>query len=359
MARTEICENVFNFRFGKASHKNAVKQIINDFAGKMKRSDSVTRKNSLLYDLQHSSVLKGISNKNTVRQYQKQLVPFASWCKERGIKHMDILQKQDLLELMQEYADYLSKVESSASTIHARLAASCRVLKIPMGEIKKPRRINGENRRSRRFEKDIDINYQGRLELGNEIYKRLIEFQQRVGIRRAELASLRKNDLVQDESGAYCVRVRKGKGGKLQLQRILPEDIPFVTRYFDGTEDKMFSPEEMKNHIDLHGIRAEHAQTCYKFYVHMCQSSLYRQKITEQMLRRFEAFELNEKKRIRFQKMLTQTTRCCRGENAMAAKKLYGTAELDMTAIMAVSVFHLSHWRADVTVSNYLLSKRY
>ena len=26
------------------------------------------------------------------------------------------------------------------------------------------------------------------------------------------------------------------------------------------------------------------------------------------------------------------------------------------TAVMAVSVFHLSHWRCDVTVSNYLLA---
>lgn len=319
----------------------------------------MARKNSLLYDLQHSSVLKGISNKNTVRQYQKQLVPFASWCKERGIKHMDVLQEQDSLKLMQEYSDYLSKVESSASTIHARLAASCRVLKIPMGEIKKPRRINGENRRSRRFENDIDINYQGRLELKNEKYRRLVEFQQKVGIRRAELASLRKNDLIQDESGSYCVYVRKGKGGKMQLQRILPEHIQFIKDYFDGTEDKMFSAEEMKNHIDLHGIRAEHAQECYRFYADMCQLPLYRQILIAQMLRRFEASETNEKKRARFQKTLMQTVRSCRGENATVAKKLYGSSELDMTAIMAVSVFHLSHWRADVTVSNYLLNIRY
>lgn len=46
----------------------------------------------------------------------------------------------------------------------------------------------------------------------------------RVGLRRAELKRLTDADLVTDESGELCVRVKRGKGGKMQLQRILPQD---------------------------------------------------------------------------------------------------------------------------------------
>ncbi len=92
-------------------------------------------------------------------------------------------------------------------------------------------------------------------------YNRLVTFQKAVGIRRAELARLTATDLTTDESGYLCVYVAKGKGGKRQLQRLLPEDEGTVIEIFQNAdpEQKLFSKEEMQNKIDLHGLRREHA----------------------------------------------------------------------------------------------------
>lgn len=320
----------------------------------------MARKNSLQYDLQHSPVFKGIKNNNTVKQYKRQLVPFAAWCKENGIKHMDDLQKLDSVEVLQTYADFLAAQGGSASTIHARLAATCRVLKVNMGDIHKPKRLTALNRRSRRFKRDYNINVQGKREESQIAYKRLVDFQKRVGIRRAELSALSGNDFRMDESGYWCVYVRKGKGGKQQLQRLLPEDVDFCRNYFMAAgKEKLFSKAEMSNHIDLHGLRALQAQKAYKYYSkRLKEDPDYRQKLRVEMIMRFEQYNKDPQKKARFIKTLTKENRVCRGENAAIAEKLYGSKEMDMTAIMAVSVFHLSHWRDDVTVLNYLLSIR-
>ena len=45
-----------------------------------------------------------------------------------------------------------------------------------------------------------------------------------------------------------------------------------------------------------------------------------------------------------------------RGKNKELAKKKGLPLVYDKTALMAVSIFNLSHWRVDVTVSNYLLA---
>lgn len=45
-----------------------------------------------------------------------------------------------------------------------------------------------------------------------------------------------------------------------------------------------------------------------------------------------------------------------RGANSQLARRLGRPTEYDRLAVLATSVFHLSHWRCDVTVSNYLLA---
>lgn len=319
----------------------------------------MARKNSLIYDLQTHPVLKGIKNNNTVRQYKRQLIPFAQWCKtQKGIKHLD--QIDDPVDLIQEYSDQMVAENICASTIHARLAAPCRIFAINMGYISKPKRLTALNSRSRRFNRSRVVNMPGRREIENRgKYGRLVAFSERVGIRRAEYAALKGSDFVQDESHHWCVRVRKGKGGKEQLQRILPEDVDFCRKYFNGSENPVFSRDEMQNHIDLHGLRAQQAQKAYLYYVSKIKENpSYRNVLKADLIRRFDTNIKDPEKRMRFVKSIKQKNRICRGLNGDLALEIYGTKTLDMTAIMAVSVFHLSHWRADVTVSNYLLCKR-
>ncbi|MEG1639783.1 MAG: hypothetical protein RR415_10370 [Ruthenibacterium sp.] len=96
-----------------------------------------------------------------------------------------------------------------------------------MNEISKPKRMAADITRSRHN----DDNAQGAWEEDNPKYARLVAFQKRVGIRRAEIASLTGENFKQDENGNWCVEVKKGKGGKYQLQRILPDDVAFVRAY--------------------------------------------------------------------------------------------------------------------------------
>ena len=44
-----------------------------------------------------------------------------------------------------------------------------------------------------------------------------------------------------------------------------------------------------------------------------------------------------------------------RGENRQKAIEQGKETEYNRLALMMVSVFHLSHWRLDVTVTNYLI----
>ena len=44
-----------------------------------------------------------------------------------------------------------------------------------------------------------------------------------------------------------------------------------------------------------------------------------------------------------------------RGENRQKAIELGKKTEYNRLALMMVSVLHLSHWRLDVTVTNYLI----
>jgi len=108
-----------------------------------------------------------------------------------------------------------------------------------------------------------------RKDAGREVSPRLYDFASIVGIRRNEYLHLTPDDLVLDDFGHPCVLVRKGKGGKRQLQRILPDELPAIKAVFDAPADEehLFSRDEMKNKIDLHHLRALRAQKMYRYYL--------------------------------------------------------------------------------------------
>ena len=122
-----------------------------------------------------------------------------------------------------------------------------------MHEIRKPKRTAGKIVRSRNKGTDDNKckNSQGLREECDPKYARVVSFQRAVSIRRAELADLVGMDLIYMGED-WSVLVRHGKGGKTQLQRILPQDVDTVREIFDGIEDteKVFSKEELNNKID-------------------------------------------------------------------------------------------------------------
>lgn len=300
------------------------------------------------------AALKGITDNQTVTAYKKDCKLFAAYCKEQGVKRPDQLQWKEK-ELLQGYEKELEASGYSPATIHRRLAAPCKATGISMSEIEKPKRTSGKITRSR----NEKANRQGKREIEDERYSRLVTFQRAVGIRRAELARLTAIDLTTDESGYLCVYVAKGKGGKRQLQRILPEDEITVLEIFQVADpgQKLFSPEEMQNKIDLHGLRRKHAQKAYKYYADRLKNEPeYKYELRKELAARYKEFHRPGDSNKKFlHDIMNEEPYKLRGNNYQKAIEQGKETEYNRLALMAVSVFHLSHWRLDVTVTNYMI----
>lgn len=300
------------------------------------------------------AALKGITDNQTVTAYKKDCKLFAVYCKKQGVKRPDQLEGREK-ELLQSYEKELEAAGYSPATIHRRLAAPCKGIGVNMSEIEKPKRTSGKITRSR----NEKANRQGKKEATEERYSRLVTFQKAVGIRRAELSRLSATDLTTDESGYLCVYVAKGKGGKRQLQRLLPEDEETVIEIFQNADpkQKLFSKEEMQNKIDLHGLRREHAQKAYKYYADRLKNEPgYKYQLRKELAARYREFHRSGDSNKRFlHDIMNEEPYKLRGENRQKAIEQGKETEYNRLALMMVSVFHLSHWRFDVTVTNYLI----
>lgn len=290
----------------------------------------------------------------TKKQYRNHAIKFANWCKEQyGCRMLE-----ECSAHVQDYADFLVAQGKSPSTIHTYLAGICRICGVPLADIQKPIRVVAENTRSRGM-KAVD----SRTDSSREASPRLYDFACIAGIRRAEYLHLTPEDLVEDDFGHPCVLVRKGKGGKRQLQRILPEELPAIKAVFDAPADEqhLFSRDELKNKIDLHYLRAQRAQKLYRYYLDRIETETgYRAQLISEIRHIWEqddeARKSNGYRAKRWSDMKVTGQYILRGNNRKLAKKHGLPLQYDRLALLAVSIFHLSHWRHDVTVANYPLA---
>ena len=290
----------------------------------------------------------------TEKQYRNHAIKFANWCKEQyGCRMLE-----ECSAHIQDYADFLVAQGRTPSTIHTYLAGICRICGIPLADIQKPIRVVAENTRSRGM-KAVDE----RKDAGREASPRLYDFAAIVGIRRNEYLHLTPDDLVTDDFDNWCIRVKKGKGGKRQLQRILPDELPAIKAVFDAPADEehLFSRDEMKNKIDLHHLRALRAQKMYRYYLDRIETETgYRAQLINEIRYVWEhddeARKENGYRAKRWSDMKVTGNYVLRGNNRKLAQKHGLPLQYDRLALLAVSVFHLSHWRHDVTVANYLLA---
>ena len=199
-------------------------------------------------------------------------------------------------------------------------------------------------------------------DFANPQYARLVEFQKCVGLRRSELKRLTGADFVTDESGAPCVRVKRGKGGKMQLQRILPEDAEFIGSYFcsKAANERIFTSDEMKNKLNLHKLRALCAQNAYRYYYNrlFAEGDSYREQLISEITARWKIYNRDKRsgKSKKIDKRMLSGTYFLRGRNKKFAEKHGLPLTYDKLALTAVSIFHLSHWRNDVSVESYLMA---
>lgn len=300
-----------------------------------------------------------ISDRDTKRTYKASIKRFCTWTKEQNYTREEVLDNPQ--SYLQQYADNLKARGLSAATIHTYIAPCCKGLNIPMQHISKPDRAIRDITRSRGGK-----NPRGRKDAEKPEYARLVAFQSAVGLRRAELAHLKGEDL-QKRDGALYVHVRSGKGGREQWQKILPRDAGIVAETFKGIgkDERVFSADEMKNRIDLHGMRAAHARQTYDYYLtRIKQEPGYREQLQEDLKAYFREHhdpngELDQAAYNRFCLDMTRNQGIyqMRGEAKKLAEANERPTNYDRTALMATSVFHLAHWRLDVSITNYLSYK--
>ena len=338
---------------------------------------------TLLYDMKKTA-LRGIENNQTVKTYKSSIQKFTDWIKkEYGIRSLDELKKHGGLSkevsamggvdkdgkrisvvtlAVQRYSDYLQTSDRrgkplSPSTIHTYLAGVCKGLGVSMDAIDKPARSASSITKGR----ELTVLSRGMKEQEKERFQRIVAFARATGLRRHEIGRVRAHNLTTDVCGYPCVEVR-GKGGKLQRQRILPGDLKTVQTVIGSLkgDEKLFSRDEMRQSIDLHSIRRGHAQEAYKYYLGEIQSGKAPQ-LREELLRTWEAYHPKNARNYQSQLKTFRTAvfndrpYFLRGENAERARKLDVPTKYDRLALMCVSVWHLAHWRADVTVKHYMM----
>ena len=321
------------------------------------------RPNSLGYTMTKNALSEksrdpehAISDRDTKRTYKASIKRFCTWTKENVYTREDVLSNPQ--PYLQQYADNLKARGLSAATIHTYIAAPCKGLNVPMQHIDKPDRVIGEISRSRGGK-----NPRGRKDAEKPEYARLVAFQSAVGLRRAELAHLQGEDL-RVKNGKMYVVVKQGKGGKEQWQRILPRDARIVAETFKGIgkDERVFSTDEMKNRIDLHGMRAAHARQTYDYYLtRIKQEPDYRSQLQEDLKAYFREhhdpngeLDLDAYNRFCLDMEKNAGMYQMRGEAKKLAEEHDRPTTYDRVALMATSVFHLAHWRLDVTICNYL-----
>ena len=327
----------------------------------------MSRRESIQYTMTKEA-LKDITNDNSAKAYKHDIKEFAVWARKNGFKSIDEINAAGRNTVIQRYRDeaVLART-SSANTEHRIISAVCKGLGVsrPRGKtdpgwddrIITTRRTADTITRGR----DPEGNRRGRAEETNTRYQRLLDLQRVSGIRRSELGRLRGRDLVTDECGYMAIMVERGKGGKKQLQRILPGDEDTVRRIFQsiGPDERVFTRQEMSNHINLHRLRAEQAKRAYEHYRSRLTSLDERKKLAAEIKTRYDMFQDKEHGRTGFYKELGKCVLdpdyTIRGANREKAVEHSLPVVYDRLALMAVSVFHLSHWRLDVTITNYMI----
>ena len=168
------------------------------------------------------------------------------------------------------------------------------------------------------------------------------------------------SDAVEDESGASCVRLTRGKGGKPQLQRVDPNDLPHLRPYFEAVAptEYLFPAAMFANDLNLHALRAECARKYYFATLARIQNeSGYAAQLVREIRARWALYCHDKHGRVRrLPKVEIDGWYTLRGRNRTLAVAKGMPLSYHKLALLATSIFKLSHWRNDVTVASYLLA---
>lgn len=296
------------------------------------------------------SRLKAVLHDSTRTQYWRHTKAFVRYCREIH----DSRSLAECVPFVQEYCDYLVTKGYTPPTVHTYIAAVCKALEIDLATISKPVRHVADYVRGR-----SKGDCKASCDLNDPRWAYVVDFNRCVGIRREELMQLRGRDFAMDESAHPCVFVRRGKGGKPQLQRIDEKDAPFVKKYFDAVEpnELLFDRKLFSNDLNFHLLRAEDAKAYYFSTLRRIQNEPgYVAQLEQEIRARWNLYCKDKHGRPRhLPDHEIYGYYVVRGKNRALAAKKGMPMSYNKLALLATSVFKLSHWRNDVTVASYLL----
>ena len=281
----------------------------------------------------------------TRKQYKRDFKKFVQFCRERGVRSL-----ADGKEIIQEYSNYLTATGIySASSCHTFLAPVCKFYGVNMRIINKRIRKVSEYTRGRIQRND---KYRTYTDANSPKWSEIVEFQKCVGARRAELGRIRGCDFKENEDG-FFVRIVKGKGGKTSDYYVKPEDVKFVKSYFKNKRPNklIFDHKLFKNDINLHKLRARHAEEMYFYYLNRVQNELgYRDWLKRLVVKIWEQENIDKKtgKPKKYNKKDLEGLYHLRGSNREKAKRLGKNLTYDRLCMAAVSCLNLAHYRLNI-----------
>ena len=287
----------------------------------------------------------------TRKQYLQQAKRYVKFCRDSfNSKTFD-----DCRIHIQDYSNYLQNLGYCASTIHTYLAAACAVWNVKIESIDKPIRYVSEYIKGRKEKTDsykVDIN--------DPKWLYIVDFQRLVGLRRDELLHLKGKNFGYDESWHPCVIVERGKGGKMQYQRINREDENFIKAYFDNFDinERIFDMKYFKNDLNFHKLRADCAKKYYFDELEKInKDEYYAEKLEKEIRARWQKTNKRKNGTVKpFDEKEIRGYYVLKGKNRVLAKEKGMPLRYNKLALLATSVFKLSHWRNDVTVASYMLA---
>lgn len=258
-------------------------------------------------------------------------------------------------EYIREWKDHLQERGLRSETIHGYIDHLGVVYGVSGGQFGLGRSAEPVKGRSDRSERDL-------RDRDNEKYSDFSKLAEMTGLRRSEIGQIRYDSFYRKEDGYYYLQVT-GKGGREQEQRILHEHDRYVERYLEErSHERICTEEQCRNHINVHADRRDLAQKAYREYKTMCETKEGRISVFNELKRQFdERYDRNGSGRtwrdnpdMRILEKNLESIYKCRGEQKEEFESQGKSAEFDRLPLLAVSVFHLAHWRCDVTVQNYM-----
>ena len=338
-------------------------------------------KKRVFRDSMKENIRETIHNNKSRKNYLNIVEAFCEYAYENGIRD----KSEITIDFLNFYVVSLQERGLTPSSVHTYISAVCCGLnnsEIRIADITKPKRNVSEYTRTRTAPEE----YRWDADPDNPQYWKFVFLAKTTGLRRNEIKNLKIEDYrwkgEVDEAYSYLY-VRNGKGGKKQLQRLLfqspeeqaefekifnvldPEGYAFCKKPDDFVLD--YETEFKGNSIATHGDlgRKGVAKRAYTYYYNrLLKEPGYRAVLERQC---FEQVERLYKSKDGSPKKIKESQYkgyyYIRGKNREAilqkmkedkGEHPYINIRLDKLALWAVSLFHLSHARIDVS-THYLL----